>query len=70
MDLPFSLVHDFTGVQKNFEAIQDQVPYSGKGAPTFIPPNKQVVYYWRTDTPSTVNQRLYVYTGSAWVGIL
>ena len=70
MDLPFPLVEDFNSVQRNFEAIQDQVPYSGTGAPTFTPRNKQVVYYWRTDTPSTANQRLYVFTGSAWVGIL
>lgn len=38
------------------------VPLSGIGA------NGQ--YYFRTDTPGTVNQRIYVKSAGAWVGIL
>lgn len=43
--------------------------YSGSGAPS----NSNGVngdYYFRSDTPGTANQRLYVKSAGAWVGIL
>lgn len=42
--------------------------YSGSGAPTATPSG--TAFYLRTDTPGTANQRLYVWNGSAWTGIL
>lgn len=39
----------------------------GSGAPTASTPGS---FYFRTDTPATANQRLYVKNGSAWTGIL
>lgn len=43
---------------------------SGQGVPSF--PAAAGAFFLRTDTPSTVNQRLYVNTaaGSNWTGIL
>jgi hypothetical protein len=44
--------------------------YSGSGAPN-IPGSPSGSYYFRTDTPGTANQRLYVATGTnTWSGIV
>ena len=41
---------------------------SGTGAPSGSG-NKGDIYF-RTDTPTTANQRIYIYTGSTWTGIV
>ena len=61
-------VHSFEDATRNFEQIEAAGMYSGFGAPTFVPP--AVSLYFRRDTPTTANQRLYIWTGSAWSGIL
>ena len=44
--------------------------WSGSGAPN-ITASVSGDYYFRTDTPSTSNQRIYVATGAnTWTGIL
>lgn len=43
--------------------------YQGTGAPSNTNGNNGDVYF-RTDTPSTANQRLYIKTGGSWAGIL
>ena len=44
--------------------------YSGNGAPN-IPTAAAGSYYFRGDTPSVSNQRIYVATGvNVWVGIV
>ena len=70
MKLPAVPAHSFDDATLNFEALEASGLYWGSGAPTFTPPSKTVSFYFRKDTPTTVNQRLYVYTGSAWTGIL
>jgi len=44
--------------------------WGGAGAPPAEIPAQPGDYYLRTDTPTTANQRIYVYTGTAWEGIL
>ena len=44
--------------------------FSGSGAPGTITGEASGDFYFRTDTPGTANQRLYVYNGSSWTGIL
>ena len=44
--------------------------YSGSGAPN-IPAATAGSYYFRTDTPATANQRIYVATATnTWTGIV
>jgi len=48
---------------------QTNVLYAGSGAP----PNAQGNigdFYFRTDTPATINQRLYIRNTAAWIGIV
>jgi len=40
----------------------------GSGAPSGSPPDG--AYYLRSDTPGVANQRIYVRSGGAWVGIV
>jgi hypothetical protein len=41
---------------------------SGSGAPSGSATTGDI--YFRTDTPTVANQRIYIYTGSAWTGIV
>jgi hypothetical protein len=43
--------------------------FSGSGVPSNTY-GAEGDYYFRTDTPSTANQRIYVKTGAAWTGIV
>jgi len=43
--------------------------YSGSGAPA-AGKGANGDYYFRTDTPGTANQRIYVKSAGAWVGIV
>lgn len=43
--------------------------YQGSGVPVNAQGNNGDVYF-RTDTPGTANQRLYIRSAGAWVGIL
>lgn len=70
MKLPAVPVQDFEDATINFEALESSYIYWGTGAPTFIPPAKAVSFYFRRDTPTVANQRIYIYTGSVWTGIL
>lgn len=70
MKLPAQWVDGFDDCQLNFEALQGSGLFWGSGAPTFIPDGHTVSYYFRQDTPTVANQRIYIYTGSAWTGIL
>ena len=54
---------------QNFEQIELQRLYSGNGAPAFRP-REQSAYYFRFDTPGTSMQRIYIFNGTAWVGIV
>ena len=69
MKFPQALVHDFEGVTQNFEFLQGSGLYWGSGAPTFAP-DGGAGFYLRSDTPTVANQRIYVYSGSSWTGIL
>ena len=67
--LPFREIHSFEDITRNFEALETQNIYTGTGAPTFTAVKGS--YYFRTDTPTVANQRIYVNTtGSAWTGIV
>ena len=44
--------------------------WSGSGAPTGVTGAASGDVYFRTDTPGTANQRIYIYNGSTWTGIL
>lgn len=48
---------------------QSGAVYQGSGAPSNSNGNNGDVYF-RTDTPGTANQRLYVKAAGAWTGIL
>jgi hypothetical protein len=50
-------------------AVQTGVVYMGKGVPSNANGNSGD-FYFRTDTPGTANQRLYVKNGTTWTGIL
>ena len=63
-------VESFEDVTRNFEQIEQQGIYSGTGAPAFVPSDGKGAVYFRRDTPGTVNQRIYIWSGSAWTGIL
>lgn len=43
--------------------------YQGSGAPSNANGNNGDVYF-RTDTPATANQRLYIRSAGAWIGIV
>jgi hypothetical protein len=43
--------------------------YQGSGAPSNANGNNGD-FYFRTDTPGTANQRIYIKSAGAWVGIL
>lgn len=43
--------------------------YQGSGAPSNTNGNNGDAYF-RTDTPATANQRLYIKSAGAWIGIL
>lgn len=65
LTIPVTSLEDAT---HNFEQM---APFSvGKGAPTYVPTNNQVTFHFRTDTPTVANQRIYIYTGSVWNGIV
>lgn len=50
-------------------AAQSGSIYQGSGAPSNANGNNGD-FYFRTDTPGTANQRIYVKSAGAWVGIL
>ena len=62
-------VHSLEDAQRNFEQIEQQNTYTGSGAPTFIPTNKAVSYYFRMDPSLGANTRLYYFNGTSWAGI-
>lgn len=68
--LPFQVITSLEDVTRNFEQIEAAGMFTGVGAPAFLPSNANVSYYFRKDTPTVANQRIYVFTGSAWVGIV
>ena len=70
MRFPYSIVHSFEGAQRNFEFLEGSGLYWGSGAPAFLPANKDVSFYLRKDTPTVANQRIYIFNGTAWVGIV
>jgi hypothetical protein len=70
VQLPVVPVHSFEDVTLDMEALQGSGIFWGSGAPTFIPAAKAVSFYFRKDTPTVANQRIYIYTGSAWTGIV
>lgn len=59
----------FQDAQENFEQIDAASLYAGIGAPAFRPAENRG-FFFRLDTPTVANQRIYVWTGSAWTGIL
>lgn len=63
-------VYSLEDATLNFELLTSSGIFWGSGTPTFTPEGKAVSFYFRKDTPTVANQRLYVYTGSAWTGIL
>jgi hypothetical protein len=63
------------GCQENFEFLEESGLYWGSGAPAFVPSENQsaqklACFYFRRDTPGVANQRIYVWNGSAWTGIV
>ena len=64
------VVESFEDATLNFEELQGSNLFWGSGAPAFLPPQSAVSYYFRQDTPTVANQRIYVFTGSTWTGIL
>lgn len=50
-------------------AVQTSALYAGSGAPSNTNGNNGD-YYFRSDTPGTANQRLYVKSAGAWAGIV
>ena len=70
MKFPYRPTDDFEGTTNNFEFLETSGIFWGSGAPTFTPDSNRVSFYFRKDTPGTVNQRIYIYNGSAWVGIV
>lgn len=70
MKLPVQLVESFDDMQLNFEFLQGSGIFWGTGAPNFVPDGFQVSFYFRKDTPTVSNQRIYVFNGSAWTGVL
>lgn len=69
MKFPFAEIHSLEDAQRNFEAIESQHIYTGDGAPGFTPTDGNA-YYFRFDTPGTAMQRIYVFDGSTWTGIV
>lgn len=57
-----------TGVQhQDFADADEMIVRTGSGVPAATLTG---VYYFRTDTPGTANQRLYVKSAGTWTGIL
>ena len=54
----------------NFEQLQRMGLYAGSGAPAFVPDIGSGSFYFRQDTPTVANQRIYVYNGTSWTGIV
>jgi hypothetical protein len=50
-------------------AAQNGSLFQGSGAPSNTNGNNGDVYF-RTDTPGTANQRIYIKSAGAWVGIV
>lgn len=79
MKLPFQVITGLEDATRNFEAIQ-QTLLDGVTIGSGVPVNpaghapSKGNYYFRTDTPTIANQRIYVCTvgGSSptWVGIV
>ena len=71
MKLPFREIHGLSDCQRNFEAIEALGVYVRKGAPAFTP-SEGYGFYFRTDTPTVANQRVYVWNpaGPAWIGVV
>ena len=73
MRFPFRHLESLEDAQQNFEFLQASRLYWGNGAPTIVPPSSQTspgAFYFRLDKPTVANQRIYVWSGTAWTGIL
>lgn len=73
MKFPFREVHGFEDTTRNFEFMEQSGIYWGTGAPAFVPQENQqghCAFFFRRDTPGTANQRIYVWNGTTWTGIL
>ena len=70
MKLPALPVDSFEDATLNAEFLEGSGIFWGSGEPAFTPQNNAVSYFFRKDTPTVSNQRLYVYDGSSWTGIL
>jgi hypothetical protein len=68
---PNGLVQTANGVSPSTDAGAAQIGriFQGSGAPSDANGNDGD-FYFRTDTPATANQRMYVKAGGAWLGIL
>ena len=60
----------FEDITLDLEQLQTSGIFWGSGVPTFTPDQNAVSFYLRKDKPTVANQRIYIYTGSAWTGIL
>lgn len=70
MQFPHPLLYSLDDVRQNFEFLQGSGLYWGSGAPTFTPSGNAVSFFFRKDAPTVANQRIYIFTGSAWSGIV
>lgn len=63
-------VTSFDDITLNFEQIEAQGIHTGTGVPAFQARKGDL--YFRRDTPSTANQRVYINTadGANWTGII
>lgn len=71
MKLPFRTIQGFEDAQRNFEALEAQGIYVLSGAPGFTPSEGHAIYF-RTDTPTVANQRIYMWNpaGPGWIGVV